>query len=81
MAKQAMAWPELVRHPETHGHVVRVPGPNDGRAKLVLPTDRGRDVITAARNITPQTEDRSTALLGRTASAHSARTRRPSAAA
>ena len=43
MTKQAMA--ELVRHLEERGYLVRVPDPTDKRAKLVLPTDRGRDVI------------------------------------
>ena len=42
MTKQAMA--ELVLHLELHGYVSRVPDPDDGRAKLVLPTERGRDV-------------------------------------
>ncbi len=62
MTKQAMA--ELVRHLESHGYVVRVPDPNDGRAKLVLPTDRGRDVIAVAQELAPQVEGRITALLG-----------------
>ena len=56
MTKQAMA--ELVRHLETHGYVVRVPDPTDGRAKLVLPTDRGREVIAMAQELVPEIEDR-----------------------
>lgn len=62
MTKQAMA--ELVRHLEDHGYVVRVPDPADGRAKLVLPTDRGRDVVAVAQSLTPELEDRLAALLG-----------------
>ena len=42
MTKQAMA--ELVRHLETHGYVERIPDPDDRRAKLVLPTEQGREV-------------------------------------
>ena len=62
MTKQAMA--ELVRHLETHGYVVRVPDPADRRAKLVLPTDRGRDVFAAAQGMVPEVEDRIRSLLG-----------------
>jgi DNA-binding MarR family transcriptional regulator len=62
MTKQAMA--ELVRHLETHGYLVRVPDPADRRAKLVLPTDRGRDVFTVAQGLVPEVEDRIRSLLG-----------------
>jgi len=62
MTKQAMA--ELVQHLEKHGYVVRVPDPNDRRAKLVLPTERGRAVIAVAQEIAPQIERRVTRLLG-----------------
>ena len=62
MTKQAMA--ELVRHLETHGYVRRVPDPTDGRAKLVLPTDRGNQVIEVAQNLAPEIEQRISALLG-----------------
>ena len=55
MTKQAMA--ELVRHLETHGYVERVPDPTDGRAKLVLPTDRGREVFAIAQRLVPEVED------------------------
>ena len=54
MTKQAMA--ELVRHLEERGHLVRVPDPTDRRAKLVLPTDRGRDVIAVAQALVPEVE-------------------------
>ena len=56
MTKQAMA--ELVRHLEAHGYLVRVPDPADRRAKLVLPTDRGRDVIAIAQALVPELEGR-----------------------
>ena len=62
MTKQAMA--ELVRHLEDHGYVERVPDPADGRAKLVLPTDRGRDVVAVAQSLTPELDERMVALLG-----------------
>ena len=62
MTKQAMA--ELVRHLETHGYVRRVPDPTDGRAKLVLPTDLGNQVIEVAQGVAPEIEQRISALLG-----------------
>jgi DNA-binding MarR family transcriptional regulator len=62
MTKQAMA--ELVRHLETHGYVRRVPDPTDGRAKLVLPTDRGNEVMAVAQGLAPRIEERVATLLG-----------------
>ena len=62
MTKQAMA--ELVRHLETHGYVRREPDPTDGRAKLVLPTDLGNQVIEVAQGLAPEIEQRISALLG-----------------
>jgi DNA-binding MarR family transcriptional regulator len=62
MTKQAMA--ELVRHLETHGYVQRVPHPTDRRAKLVLPTKRGREVIAIAQKYVPDLENRIRRLLG-----------------
>ena len=62
MTKQAMA--ELVRHLETHGYVRRVPDPTDKRAKLVLPTDLGNQVIEVAQSLAPEAEERISALLG-----------------
>ncbi|HEY7272354.1 MAG TPA: MarR family transcriptional regulator [Actinoplanes sp.] len=62
MTKQAMA--ELVGHLERHGYVERVPHHTDRRAKLVLPTERGRDVIVIAQRLAPQLEDRLRELLG-----------------
>ena len=55
---------ELVRHLEEHGYLVRVPDPSDKRAKLVLPTDRGRDVIAVAQALAPELEGLVTELLG-----------------
>ncbi|MEV4515781.1 MarR family transcriptional regulator [Dactylosporangium sp. NPDC049525] len=62
MTKQAMA--ELVAHLETHGYVTRVPDPNDRRAKLVLPTAKGREVVGIAQALVPEVEQRITAALG-----------------
>jgi len=54
MTKQAMA--ELVAHLEAHGYVTRTPDPDDRRAKLVVPTDRGREVIAFAQGLVPELE-------------------------
>lgn len=54
MTKQGMA--ELVAHLEAHGYVVRVPDPTDRRAKLVLPTDRGKEVVQIAQELVPELE-------------------------
>jgi DNA-binding MarR family transcriptional regulator len=62
MTKQAMS--ELVRHLEVHGYVIRVPDPSDGRAKLVLPTDRGREVFAIAQGLVPELEARIATILG-----------------
>jgi DNA-binding MarR family transcriptional regulator len=62
MTKQAMA--ELVQHLETHGYLTRVPDPRDRRAKLVLPTDRGQQVIAIAQALVPELEARVIRLLG-----------------
>jgi DNA-binding MarR family transcriptional regulator len=55
---------ELVQHLETHGYVIRVPDPHHRRAKLVLPTDRGHEVIAIAQGLVPELEARVTKLLG-----------------
>ncbi|GAA0950557.1 MarR family winged helix-turn-helix transcriptional regulator [Virgisporangium aurantiacum] len=52
VTKQAMA--ELVAHLETHGYVVREPDPADRRAKLVMPTARGREVVAIAQQLVPE---------------------------
>lgn len=62
MTKQAMA--ELVMHLEKHAYVVRTPDPADGRAKLVLPTDRGLRVVRAAQALVPDVERRVTRTIG-----------------
>jgi DNA-binding MarR family transcriptional regulator len=62
MTKQAMA--ELVGHLEKHGYVTRVTDPNDRRAKLVTPTDRGLEVIAIAQVLVPELEQRVASLLG-----------------
>jgi DNA-binding MarR family transcriptional regulator len=62
MTKQAMA--ELVAHLERHGYLERHPDPRDRRAKLVLPTDRGREVLAIARTVVPEIERDIDELLG-----------------
>ncbi len=62
MTKQAMA--ELVHHLEAHGYVSRVPDPADRRAKLVLATERGREVLAIARALVPEIEERVGAIVG-----------------
>ena len=62
MTKQAMA--ELVGHLETHGYVVRVPDPSDRRAKLVQPTERGREVFKIAQELVPEIEARIQSVIG-----------------
>lgn len=62
MTKQAMA--ELVQHLESHGYLQRVPDPTDRRAKLVLPTERGLEVIAVAQSIAPAVEQQISALVG-----------------
>jgi DNA-binding MarR family transcriptional regulator len=62
MTKQAMA--ELVSHLETHGYVVRVPDPADRRAKLVLPTERGNEVVAIAQALVPEIESWVSRILG-----------------
>jgi DNA-binding MarR family transcriptional regulator len=62
MTKQAMA--ELVRYLEARGYVRREPDPHDRRAKLVIPTQRGREVVAIAQGLVPQLENRIAAVLG-----------------
>jgi DNA-binding MarR family transcriptional regulator len=62
MTKQAMA--ELVAHLERHGYVIRRPDPNDGRAKLVIPTVKGREVFAIAQELVPEIEAEIDRLLG-----------------
>jgi DNA-binding MarR family transcriptional regulator len=62
MAKQSMA--ELVAHLEDHGYVAREPDPDDGRAKLVRATAKGREVFAIAREVTTELEARLEQELG-----------------
>lgn len=62
MTKQGMA--ELVRHLEDHGYVVREPDPDDRRAKLVLLTPAGREVVAIAQRLVPELEAEVAALVG-----------------
>src|SRR5262245_648768 len=62
MTKQSMG--ELVRHLGQHGYVERVADPQDGRAKLVRTTDRGRDVFAIVRDYVIETEAYLGELLG-----------------
>ena len=64
MTKQAMA--ELVAHLERGGYVERVPDPDDRRAKRVLPTERGREVLEVAQRLAPAIEERVERLIGST---------------
>ena len=62
MTKQAMA--ELVGHLERHGYVVRVPDPDDRRAKLVRPTATGRQVVAIVQGLVPELEQHIELTLG-----------------
>lgn len=62
MTKQAMT--ELVQHLEKHDYVVRTPDPDDRRAKLVRPTDRGLRVVRAAQALVPEVERRVVRTIG-----------------
>jgi DNA-binding MarR family transcriptional regulator len=62
MTKQAMA--ELVGHLEARGYVERVPDPRDRRAKLVLPTGRGLEVMALAQQLVPELEEAVRDVLG-----------------
>jgi DNA-binding MarR family transcriptional regulator len=62
ISKQAMA--DLVHHLEEHGYVTRVPDPSDRRAKLVLATERGREVLDIAQETVPEIEARISELIG-----------------
>jgi DNA-binding MarR family transcriptional regulator len=62
MTKQAMA--ELVGYLEANEFVTRIPDPGDRRAKLVVPTDRGLDVMAVAQELVPEVEQRLISMLG-----------------
>jgi DNA-binding MarR family transcriptional regulator len=54
MTKQAFG--EHVANVEALGYVERVPDPEDGRAKLVVPTPRGREALILGRQIFAEIE-------------------------
>ncbi len=56
MTKQALG--EHVAYLEEHGYVRRVPDPDDGRAKLVVPTDKGAACLRVAHTSFRRTEER-----------------------
>ena len=62
MSPQAMG--ELVDELVDMGYVVRRPDPDDGRAKLIVLTKRGRDAVAAARLTIDGIEERVTVVLG-----------------
>jgi DNA-binding MarR family transcriptional regulator len=62
MTKQGMA--QLVQHLEKHGYVTRVPDPDDRRAKLVQPTERGHEVFRIARELVPEIEELVAGVIG-----------------
>lgn len=62
MTKQAMG--ELVRTIRAHGYVTVEPSPHDGRAKLVLLTESGWNVVDAGAQIITEFDDRLNAAIG-----------------
>ncbi|HEY3829641.1 MAG TPA: MarR family winged helix-turn-helix transcriptional regulator [Solirubrobacteraceae bacterium] len=54
MSKQAFG--EHVANVEALGYVVRQPDPEDGRAKLVVPTARGREVLLLGSQVFAELE-------------------------
>jgi DNA-binding MarR family transcriptional regulator len=63
ITKQSMA--ELVAHLERHGYLKRVPDPADRRARLVLSTEKGKEIYAIAREVIAEIEAEWTARLGR----------------
>lgn len=62
MTPQAMG--EVVEELVALGYVVRRPDPSDRRAKLIVPTKRGRQAVEAGRQTIDGIEDRLTEVLG-----------------
>ncbi len=54
MSKQAFG--EHVANVEALGYIERVPDPRDGRAKLIVPTARGREMLLLGREIFAELE-------------------------
>lgn len=55
---------ELVNELEQLGYLQRVPDPRDGRAKLIVPTDRGQQALDAAAVRVAEIEDHWGSLVG-----------------
>jgi DNA-binding MarR family transcriptional regulator len=55
---------ELVDELVDMGYVVRRPDLSDGRAKLIMVTDRGRSAVAAGRQTIEGLEEQVTAILG-----------------
>lgn len=62
MTPQAMG--ELVDELVDMGYVVRRPDPEDGRAKLIVLTKRGRDAVAAGTQTITDIEEHVTQILG-----------------
>jgi DNA-binding MarR family transcriptional regulator len=63
MSPQAMG--ELVDELVDMGYVLRRPDPDDGRAKLIVLTKRGRDAVAAGRQTIEGIEGQVTEILGK----------------
>jgi DNA-binding MarR family transcriptional regulator len=63
MTQQSMS--ELVDYLEARGYVERKQDPRDRRARLVMPTAKGRRALKRAREISGRIESRWDAMLGR----------------
>ena len=55
---------ELIDELESKGYVKREPDPNDRRAKLIVPTQRGMQTISVAAEVIDTLEERFRKLLG-----------------
>ena len=55
---------ELVNELEALGYLRRVPDPADGRAKLIVPTDRGHEALDAAGVRVAEIEEHWGSLIG-----------------
>ncbi len=62
LRKQTLSY--FVDYLESRGYVERVPDPTDRRAKLVRPTERGREVARVAEAAIPQIDARWAQRLG-----------------
>lgn len=55
---------ELVNDLESRGYLRRIPDPRDGRAKLIVPTDRGEKALADAATRVAEIEDRWRGVVG-----------------